>query len=213
MKPALFAALLFALLAVDGNPVFADLPVLYIDYITRPVSEEVSLFILPDGSGDPLTEAYLYGGQSVDANITIRVVVEAGYPVPHYPKLDIWIGSAEGVESTCGLLFTADHDTDLNGNTEFTFPLPSGGWSEGPMWVYLNGWRAHSDSDTEHPPVAMRYNSADISGDGSVNLIDVNLFAVDFWGGYQYRSDFNWDGAVDLSDLAKLALGLGSICQ
>lgn len=57
------------------------------------------------------------------------------------------------------------------------------------------------------------FNSPDINSDLAVNLGDVTLFAHDFWGAYDYRSDFNWSGSVDLGDLTIMSQGNGATCQ
>ena len=59
------------------------------------------------------------------------------------------------------------------------------------------------------PPIAMRFNSPDINADLEVNLIDVVLFTWDFFGEYHYRSDFVWDGEINLLDLAVMARSQG----
>lgn len=60
---------------------------------------------------------------------------------------------------------------------------------------------------------AVYFNSPDIDGDLQVNLGDVTLFAHDFNDGYNYRSDFDWDGHLNLGDLVVLAQGNGASCQ
>ncbi len=57
------------------------------------------------------------------------------------------------------------------------------------------------------------FNSPDINSDLAVNLGDVTLFAHDFYGSYDYRSDFNWSGSVDLGDLTIMSQGNGATCQ
>ena len=57
-----------------------------------------------------------------------------------------------------------------------------------------------------------RLNSADIDGNLAVDLTDIREFARDFYGTYAYRSDFVWDGMVNLSDLAALAPVFGAAC-
>jgi hypothetical protein len=55
-------------------------------------------------------------------------------------------------------------------------------------------------------------NSPDINGDLQVNLSDVVAFTQDYFGAYNYRSDFFWDGVLNLSDVARMAQGMGAIC-
>jgi len=43
--------------------------------------------------------------------------------------------------------------------------------------------------------------SADINGDGKVNLIDFSIFLI-YWGGSEIKADFNLDGSVDLADFS-----------
>ena len=45
-----------------------------------------------------------------------------------------------------------------------------------------------------------------------MNLADVVLFARDYFGAYRYRSDFQWDGVLDLVDIVMMARGLESSC-
>ena len=132
---------------------------------------------------------------------------------------DIWLEGETPTLFSCGGIgnynsgFNPDSDTDANGETTFTTSLAGGGWTEGPVWVYLNGNRAMGPDWIVHPPVSLRMNSADISGDGQVNLVDVAYFAENFFGEYHYRCDFYWDGVLNLSDLGKLAQGIGHNCE
>ena len=57
--------------------------------------------------------------------------------------------------------------------------------------------------------ITMTITSPDISGDGTVNLTDVSLFAAAFFGPYSPCSDFNMDGVMNLVDLGYLAQHLG----
>jgi hypothetical protein len=57
-----------------------------------------------------------------------------------------------------------------------------------------------------------RTNSPDLNGDLAVNLTDVSHFVGSFFGTYDYASDFQWDGVINLSDIVLLAQGLGSEC-
>ncbi len=49
--------------------------------------------------------------------------------------------------------------------------------------------------------------------DGALDLMDVILFTEDYYTSYHYRSDFHWDGALNLSDIGKIAAGMGHNCQ
>jgi hypothetical protein len=52
----------------------------------------------------------------------------------------------------------------------------------------------------------------DINGDLQVNLADLTAFSQDFHGDYDYRSDFHWDGQLDLTDLTIMARGFDVSC-
>ncbi|MBU2502334.1 hypothetical protein KJ682_13460 [bacterium] len=61
-------------------------------------------------------------------------------------------------------------------------------------------------------PMPHHYNSPDISGDLQVNLMDVGLFASDYFGAYSFRADLVPDGVLSLSDVGRFAMALGSMC-
>jgi hypothetical protein len=185
----------------------------YVDTITAANTEEVSLFILPDAAGSPLVYAQAYGGAATDARLTVRVVGADGAPIPYFPLGDLWLDSDATTQHPCVPWgFVGDDNSNSNGEVTFANPLAGGGWSEGPVWLYIYGVKAFDLQSVEVPPVAIRFNSADINADGIVGLTDVPLFASDFYGLYAYRSDFHWDGALNLSDLTRLATSLGSSC-
>ena len=188
-----------------------------VGWIISANTEEASIFILPDGSGPPLTQAMLFGGEVIDASIVVGVVNPIGQPVSYYPLEDVRLEPEVGTASSCLVQalggFWADHDTDLNGEAFFSTSLAGGGWTVDPLWVYVNGTRAEHPNGWEHPPVRLRFNSADINADGVVDLIDVSIFATDFFGEYHYRSDFRWDGVLNLMDCEMLAIGFGKICD
>ena len=54
----------------------------------------------------------------------------------------------------------------------------------------------------------MLVNSPDLNGDLLVNLADLSLFAQDYFGPYNYRSDLRWDGDLDLGDLVVFAVAM-----
>jgi hypothetical protein len=206
-----------ALIIVAGTGTFrtADAGIAYVGQITVTNTEEISLFILPDGSGQGFTQAMAFGGQITDASITLLMTEFNGTPVPYFPGQDIWLDAESTTDSHCPdyAQFSPDGNTDINGQTSFTASLTGSGWSEGPVWVYHEGARSAHPTAGEHPPVQLRFNSADIDGDGNINLTDVAAFSTDFFGSYHYRSDFHWDGQLNLADVAKMASGFGHDCQ
>lgn len=53
---------------------------------------------------------------------------------------------------------------------------------------------------------------ADINGDLVVNLADLSLFATDFFVLYNYRSDFHFDGILNLLDVTRFAQCMSAEC-
>ena len=181
------------------------------DYSTAerayPGPETVVVMVLPDGTGTPLTEARtLY--QEVDATITINLLDCLGVPVPGYPSEDMWLESADGGLAMCVAGSITDANTDANGQAFWAQPLRAGGSSEALTIVIVNGAPL-----TTNAGLAISFNSPDINGDRVVNLTDVPSFATDFYGSaYMFRSDFHYDGTVNLSDVVLMAQGLGADC-
>jgi hypothetical protein len=200
-----------------GAVAMADSGVPFVGSVSQPTAEEASIFVLPDGSGPPLTEAMGFGGHTVDASISVILIDIDGYAICCFPWEDIWLEAETATAFAClGLTnggFRCDTNTTVDGETYFATSLAGGGWSEGPMWVYLNGERAWHPDSGERTPVPLRFNSADITGDGRVNLADVSRFAVDYHSGYSYRSDFHWDGVLNISDVSRLAVSMGAGCE
>jgi len=192
-----------------GNP--------YVGSVIGANSEDASLFILPDGSGPSFMEAVGYGGHTIDARIIVSLVDEYFDPIPYFPREDIWLAPEVGGVFFCNHIsnggFYCDAATDEYGLAYFILPLAGGGWSIWPPYVYLNGERAVHPTGMTHPPVSMRFNSADINADGRVDLIDISRFAYDYLFGYHYRCDFHWDGVLNVADVALLASGVGANCE
>lgn len=163
------------------------------------------------------TEAMLLGGQTVDASIVVGVVNDEGLPIVNFAWQDIWLNPETDTVFICNIPypwgFVSDSSTDDDGETTFATSLAGGGWTEDPIYVYLNYSRAMSPDFVYFPPVPLRINSPDINADGVVNLIDVSDFADDYFGAYHYRSDFWWDGVLNLSDVAKMTAGYGASCE
>ena len=182
----------------------------------------VALFSTPDGSGRPLSEAEAWSGVEgeaptvVDATIEVRLTNERGEPLAGYPAEKISVRSTQGGWSQCdGDRVIADADTDADGNTTISGALFARGTTQPGELLRL---------DLDDPDLAtvayiaagsgleVRVNSADIDGDGTVDLVDLGEFAEDYNGNYAFRSDFVWDGILNLSDVGRLAEGYATSC-
>ncbi len=201
--------LLALAILIPAATAHADIPPLDTSYteIAYQGTETLSLTCFPNGNGAPFTEAYLDDGTLVDATITLHLHDFYDNPVPFYPKEDIWLEATDFGLAMCPGGTCPDTDTDINGITVWTNPLHAGGTSQSLLQVFVNGSPLNNS-----PGLNMRTNSPDINGDLAVNLIDLGYFALDLNGPYNYRSDFHFDGAINLPDLGKLAAAFGSHC-
>ena len=171
-------------------------------------TETLSLWNLPDGDGNPFTEAFKPGGSVADATISVVLKDGLGAFVKNYPFEDVNLSCDSGTQAVvpCPGGATADFNTDDFGWTEFRTPLQAGGWSLANSVVSIAGAPLTSGD------VALTMNSSDISGDGNVNLTDVGMFSPIFYGAYSYAADFNNDNNVNLADVGRLAAGYGKKC-
>jgi hypothetical protein len=216
--PFVFAAIAILLFAgqAAANPI--EVPV--VTEVQFEPAQDVSLCMVPDGSGTSFAAAWDGDGHHVDATIRVQLSHEWGPEWPEFPAEDIWLGFYESPTNVTGCLdvsyydnaFYADGDSDELGMVEWTLPWHGGGWSTGPVTIYIYGGPAMYPDYSELPPLPLRVNSPDISGDLVVDLTDVALFVQDLGGPYHYRSDFCWDGVIDLSDIAIFVQGMGAVC-
>lgn len=168
-----------------------------------------TLRVQPDGSGPPLTEARVADGTVVDATLHLALnnsCPEDG-PVVGFPREDMWLESLGGGMMFCPGGSIADGPTDEDGHTQWSQPLTGGGWDEGNCRVLVAG-----DPLGSLQGQTVNFNSPDLNGDQVVNLIDVGLFAQDYYGEYHFRSDLARDGVLNLSDLYHLAVSVGQSC-
>ena len=165
-----------------------------------------TLLVVPDGSGPAFTAARDQDGNPVDATITLYLRDSLGVPFVHYPREDLWLASVDNGLVSCSGVVLADEVTDHNGMTWWILPPTAGGFSEENVQVWVAGAPLFSAG------INLRFNSPDINWDGIVSLVDVAIFAGDFFGGYQFRSDFHRDGILNLADIAILAQSLGAQC-
>ncbi len=215
----ILTGLIFGTLLCPATSVFADQPYPFVQSISTPGlgNDTASIFILPDGSGPALTEARLLGqGISVDATIVLILITVEGDPISNFPREDVWLDAQDEQQFFCPQGFCADNNSTVNGEMVFSTFLAGGGWHNAPTYVYVNGNPAYDPTDYPwywaHPPVNLHFNSADISGDGLVDLVDVGFFAENFFNEYHYRSDLFCDGVLNLIDVGRLASGLGTNC-
>ena len=173
-----------------------------------PGSETLTLFVVPDGSGDNFDQAFLpYGGRA-DATITLLLKGADDQPIAYFPREDMWLESQDSGLTVCMGGTIADANTDSGGLTQWLNPVHAGGNSQELTLVFVNGSTLEMTGG-----VKLSYNSPDINGDLAVNLSDVQLFAGDFFDpAYNFRSDFYRDGSVNLSDLPPLAAAIGAAC-
>ncbi len=170
-------------------------------------AETLVMMVVPDGSGSSFSNARMMHGEA-DATVTLTLLDCNGVAVANFPAEDLWLECADGGLVFCVGGSIADANSDPNGITHWASPLLAGGSSQALTVVMINGAPLSSG-----PGLAIAYNSPDINGDRIVNLTDVPLFAADFYGSvYEFRSDFHYDGSVNLSDVVQMAQGLGSSC-
>jgi hypothetical protein len=186
----------------------------YVEVLAGP-SVPVSLFVAPGGLGLPFDEAVPYGGGRVDATLVVRLWTDApgwGDPIAFFPREDLWLESYLHGLVPCAGGTIADSDTDAYGITSWSAPLQAGGMVDydagDRLLMMINGSVANGFADG----LGMRINSADINGDLQVNLADVGLMSQDRVSAYRYRSDFVWDGVINLSDIGRMVQALGQEC-
>jgi hypothetical protein len=185
----------------------------YVD-VSFATAGPLSLVCSPDGGGLPFSQAFDPLGAQVDGTLTIILYDDLppwGSPVPNYPKEDIWLADLHGELAFCQEGTIPDQDTDAGGMTYWAQPLRSGGHAEpahgNQLAIVVAGWFVGLGGLAE-----FRVNSPDHNGDGVVNLSDVVLFASNYFGAYDYASDFHWDGVLNLSDIVYLARSAGAQC-
>ncbi|MCK9995871.1 MAG: hypothetical protein KAH56_06300 [Candidatus Krumholzibacteria bacterium] len=187
--------------------------------LVTPGLQPLSMFLVPNGSGTPLSGCFDSSGNTVNAliNVTLRDgnnMVAANVPASsvrlEYLNSPLAWCSSSWYPPPAHAPNLADAASNAAGQTMFSLAYHGGGWIMAPIQVWVlevtGAW-------TPIPTVLnVFFNSADINGDLVVNLIDVSLFAGDYYSGTQYRSDFNFDGAINLTDVNILATHYGTSC-
>ena len=173
----------------------------------------------PDGTGKAFNAAVLTTDGSIqDATISMTVLDGNGDPVLNFPALDMWLETTNGGLVPCSGGTAADQNShNVTGFTLWAQPLLAGGADGGTgsgvvTTVYISG------APLVGSDMALWHNSPDINADGLVNVTDVQVFAVDYFayaadtGDYEFKSDLEFDNAVNVSDIVPLAQGQGHNC-
>lgn len=187
---------------------YAQIPDPSTSYATSATTENVYIYCLPDGSGDALNNCRLIDGSYTDATITVTILDSNFNPVVNYPGEDLWVVYNYPAPYTiCSGGISADSNTDSNGQTTFSGQFFSGGHGQGAMITMYAVPLTQPPFDNYH------FYSPDINGDLIVDLTDIIFFAEDYFGEYNYKSDFYFDGIINLSDIIVLAQSMGMECS
>jgi hypothetical protein len=165
------------------------------------------LFNAPNGDGQPFTSAADATTFAVaDASVTLTVLDGLMQPIVNFPAEDMWLESQDGGMAFCAGGTTADFNTNANGQTGWFASMQAGGNSQAVTEVMISGAALTSGT------LPISYNSADLDGSGKVDLSDLSDFAFDFYGSYDFRSDFQYDTVIDLLDIVRLSETFGAAC-
>ena len=176
------------------------------DYVFEIGSQSLpvrSMLLWPPDSPVPVDSYFLFdaNGPVVDP-YELKVLIDTWHCEPGEAAAGVQMEYLQGVSHSANMAFAEptahlSGPTDAAGVAEIVLPLRGGGHG------------TYSDWGLSGPNVAcclnldthLRINSPDINGDLTVNVTDLSMFATDFFGAYDYRSDLHWNGAIDLGDL------------
>jgi hypothetical protein len=170
-----------------------------------------SVCIYPDGRSS-LADA-VFGNLEMFLGLALYHY-DSGWYIYDYPEQGLLLG-----DSGSNLIVCDNSIPYVYTNEDYTTfgyqPIFGGGHSE----VDVDGKPISSsylywapDPECGIHSLELYFNSPDINGDLLVNLTDVVLFSQDMAGPYNYRSDFNFDNTVNLSDHVILVQAMGATC-
>jgi hypothetical protein len=207
MKNLFVLTIIFVTAAGFVCPVQACVPVIewIQDYRLDPIGP-ISICVLPDGPA----RTFSASGQEIDA--VLQFLVESWTSTPPFPAVMVEYFSG-GPEVICGS-YVDLLQSDAEGWVTWTPDLQGGGHRGPDEAVYLElGMMGMCPNQLLEVQEDIFFNSPDINGDLKVDLGDIPIFASDYFGSYEYRSDFNWDGVINLSDIPIMAQAVGSACR
>lgn len=184
-----------------------------------PHTETVHLMVTPGGNGPSFAEATYFGGAPADATLRIQIWLQYGggppEPLVQFPGEDIWL-QAPGLVACVGGA-SADGNTDSQGWVTFSSPPRMGGWMNPDDALVRLGVMISGDFLLDETGVPLTpdivINSPDTNGDGVVDLGDLGLFSQAFYSGsHPFRTDFFWDGVLNLSDVGRIATTFADQC-
>jgi hypothetical protein len=179
--------------------------------VTTTAPTQVSICNLPNGQGWPLTQTKAVGSPTwVDATITLTLKDYYDDPVVGAPAEDLWLETTRSGLVHCAGGTTADGPTNELGQTTWSHSLRAGGYSDrqaGELTRVMVGLPADFFPFLD-PDVNILHNSPDIDGNFIIDLRDTAFFARDLKVAYNYRSDFFYDGVINISDTWRFAAGL-----
>jgi hypothetical protein len=219
MKTLMFT-LMTMLILFSSVGIARDFPTIWGEWTWGHV-EPVHVMVAPGCYAQELLAADYFGPIPTDGTVRIQLwIQEPGtnppppYPLANYPREDIWLEFPGATACLGGTL--ADDNSDSEGWITFSRHLEMGGSNDPSGSSQLSTVKllglALRDQNGQFISPDIAVNSPDINGDLVTDLLDLSLFASDFFGSYAYRSDFFWDGAVNLADLASMAHWYGCEC-
>lgn len=174
------------------------------DYTWDPPAP-ISFCLAPDRDALAFTSA----GSQVEAQLRFHVTIWSDWPDTTTTPVEWWIEPPITLCSEEMQIVPRDEDGIVT-----VVPLLRGGGHRDPgetssvqLWIPV----CPNQLLTLGPEIS--FNSPDINGDLVINLTDLATFSTDFYGSYRYRSDFVWDGQINLADLSILAQSYQATCE
>ena len=156
-----------------------------------------TVLITPESTGGSLAAA--------GATVTVTLLDAGSLPVAGFPFQDIYLDdSGDFAISLRQGGSVADNNTDADGVTTISGVIAGGGFTLLTQ-VYVSG------VPLTGTPLNVALNSPDIDGSLLVDIVDFAAFGDDF-GGTAFRSDFVFDGVVDLSDFSRFGQAFFQDC-